>query len=287
MFNAMSYCVYCGSETTHLMSRETACLKEPMITSRIREIVPEIKVGRCTSCNSITASDERIEKFDDILAAYSKTTIDYWPKEISKAQRKLYSDIEKILNPTLSSMSICDVGCGKGDFLKNLNSCWRKIGIEPSLVSNKLIDNKDIQLFNGTLNSVDLPSGTTDVVSYLDVFEHLKDPVGEIKDAFRILKKGGEIVIYVGNSESFFARASGKYWYYLKMFGHISIPSKKALAAILADNGFNDIEVISRTHPSSRSFFEWLVYLLLANLFQRGSVPLYRDHILVRATKKM
>lgn len=281
----MNSCAYCGSQLNNLMVRDTSSLSEPMISSKVREIAPFISAGRCDSCQSITANDSRIEKFEELLKAYNDIPVGYWLEEPSKEHKALYSKIEKLVNPDNLKKSICDVGCGRGSFLQYLNERWEKTGVEPGEISRDLVKDKSIDLYTGTLENIAFPEGKFDVVSYIDVFEHLLDPIEEIKRARKILTKGGELIIYTGNASSFNSMISGKFWYYLKVFGHISIPSKEALVEALSKNGFSDIQVTITTHPSSRNFFTWLIYFVGSRLLDRGCTPLFRDHMLIKATK--
>src|SRR6202007_433585 len=47
----------------------------------------------------------------------------------------------------------------------------------------------------GTLRSAALPADTFDVVTILDVIEHMTDPVTELKEVYRVMKPGGLLIV--------------------------------------------------------------------------------------------
>lgn len=103
-----------------------------------------------------------------------------------------------------------DLGCGRG-FLPP----WREeqerdlakrpkalIGMDyddASLRDNKTIDRK----VRGDVSCLPFRDGVFDLVTSNMVFEHLKEPQAQLRDIFRTLKPGGELVFHTPNSRGY------------------------------------------------------------------------------------
>ena len=99
---------------------------------------------------------------------------------------------------------LLDVGCLWGSFLGSAHqSGFDVTGVEP--FGKAAIYVREILKLNasqGTLRSAGFPSESFDVVTILDVIEHLTDPVTELKEAYRVLKPGGLLVVSTPNVNS-------------------------------------------------------------------------------------
>ncbi len=94
-----------------------------------------------------------------------------------------------------------DVGCHMGMFLRNARGRgWKLFGVEPSPSLSEIAREKfGIQVFNGFLKDADFPDGFFDVITLTDVFEHMRDPLGELGYVKRMIQKDGLLFIKVPN----------------------------------------------------------------------------------------
>ena len=95
---------------------------------------------------------------------------------------------------------LLDVGCGRGEFLKNI---YRKTayayGIDPdeaAIKENNYIQNK----FVGTVEKLPFDSNFFDLVVMCWVLEHLENPALAFKEIHRVLKPGGQIIFLTPNT---------------------------------------------------------------------------------------
>jgi SAM-dependent methyltransferase len=92
---------------------------------------------------------------------------------------------------------LLDVGCLWGSFLGHAHkSGFDVTGIEPFGKAATYV--KEVLKLNasqGTLRSAALPADTFDVVTILDVIEHMTDPVTELKEVYRVMKPGGLLIV--------------------------------------------------------------------------------------------
>jgi 2-polyprenyl-3-methyl-5-hydroxy-6-metoxy-1,4-benzoquinol methylase len=92
---------------------------------------------------------------------------------------------------------LLDVGCLWGSFLGYAHERGFDVtGIEPFGKAATYV--KEVLKLNasqGTLRSAALPAGSFDVVTILDVIEHMTDPVTELKEVYRVTKPGGLLIV--------------------------------------------------------------------------------------------
>jgi SAM-dependent methyltransferase len=114
-----------------------------------------------------------------------------------------YSVIEHLIkNSKRGGAKVLDVGCGYGYFLKMAS----ERGLEPNgveLAENaataaKLEFGSD-KIFHGELKAAAFADGQFDAITLWDVLVMMENPHHELKECYRILKKGGIIGIRVRN----------------------------------------------------------------------------------------
>jgi 2-polyprenyl-3-methyl-5-hydroxy-6-metoxy-1,4-benzoquinol methylase len=96
---------------------------------------------------------------------------------------------------------LLDVGCLWGSFLNQAHkSGFDVVGIEPfGKAATYVKDVLNLNASQGTLRSAQFPPDSFDVVTILDVIEHLTDPVAELKEAHRVVKPGGLLAVSTPN----------------------------------------------------------------------------------------
>jgi SAM-dependent methyltransferase len=289
-------CVYCAGKLTFFRKEKIDCAYDEIgFIKKIDATEIELLHGKCIDCSSIIAADIRMTNDSNLLDAYFDAPETYsYDKKSMNRHIPFYKKVESIINPDRNKMSICDVGCNTGGFLELLEDSWTKYGVEPSSSALNAIKDGQINIFHGTLSESPFDRHSMDIISYLDVFEHLKDPNQEIQTAQQFLAPQGKLVILTGDATSLTARLAGINWSYLKQMGHVSIASKQSLINALNKAGFLKIDVLSINHPYSRSFAHYLILLLLSKILRSQSkirlfgreytVPLLYDHMLIIAS---
>ncbi len=99
------------------------------------------------------------------------------------------------------SGTLLDVGCFSGLFLSNAKKRgFEIVGVEPNKDAYLHVRNtRGFEVVHGSLESAHFETARFSVVSYLDVIEHVPNPVSELKEAFRILRPGGIVVLTTPN----------------------------------------------------------------------------------------
>jgi SAM-dependent methyltransferase len=130
------------------------------------------------------------------------------------------------------SYSILDVGCAQGSHLTVYPRDVKRAGVEPALSALPKLAERQIEWLGGDLKDVN-SDARFDVISILDVLEHVQDPAAMIRNADRLLHNGGVMAIVTGNIHGFSAQISGRRWLYYSLPEHVSFPSWDGLRRIL------------------------------------------------------
>jgi len=93
---------------------------------------------------------------------------------------------------------LADVGCGGGAQLREYARSWRAIGVDPSPDALALTRGRaGVPVVAGDAQRLPLASGSLAVLSLLDVLEHCDDDGEAAREALRVLRPGGVLVISV------------------------------------------------------------------------------------------
>lgn len=159
-------------------------------------------------------------------------------------------------------LSILDVGCGTGLFLKFARDAGYQVrGIELSqsaVTYGQQVYGLPIE--TGTIESADLPENSFDVITMWHVLEHLADPVGALERITDLLKQGGLLLFGVPNIESYEAKLFGRRWFSLDAPRHLGHFSPQTAKRAVEEAGLN----VERVEHSSGT--AGLVYSLMGDL---------------------
>lgn len=209
---------------------------------------------RCLQCGHVYVdpmpTKEELEEF------YSS---DYFQFGSTKGYREGYENfgelqkkfLQKILNNIVrinpKAKSLLDIGCAYGFFLKLASEIGLKVeGVEVSKTASVYaMKNYSLVIHNGTLQSYIKQNSYPkfDVVTMLDVLEHLQDPDEAIQIASQLIESGGVLVIKVPNVGSTRARIQGKRWRQIKPPEHLHYFSKRSIESLLAKHSFQIIKL--------------------------------------------
>ncbi len=97
---------------------------------------------------------------------------------------------------------ILDVGGGTGLFLQSLDSRWEKHCSDVSVFALSEAKKRDITVYHGELEHLDLAGQSFDVVCFRASLHHAYSPRRCIKRAFTLLKPGGLVAVVMSNNWS-------------------------------------------------------------------------------------
>ncbi|MGH7206387.1 MAG: class I SAM-dependent methyltransferase [Nitrospiraceae bacterium] len=135
---------------------------------------------------------------------------------------------------------ILDVGCGPGKLLRVLRDWgWGVHGVDFSPVAVECAREKyGLEVRLGDLLQARYEDGYFDVVMFNHCLEHVYQPVETLREAYRILKPGGLLLIAIPNARSFESRLFGKWWVQWDVPRHLFHFTKQTMTRLLTKTGF-------------------------------------------------
>lgn len=163
--------------------------------------------------------------------------------------------------PDLPLGSCLDIGCSRGEFLYLMQTLgWKVKGVE---FSSKAINPFGLEIFNGTLDAAQFDSNTFDLVTLWAVLEHIHNPLDQLREISRIMKKDtGTLLLMVTNMNSLPARLMQVD----DIPRHLILFHPSSLKRMLSTVGFTDVKIYCdhRLYGSThRGLFLFLVKMLL------------------------
>jgi 2-polyprenyl-3-methyl-5-hydroxy-6-metoxy-1,4-benzoquinol methylase len=135
--------------------------------------------------------------------------------------------------------TLFEVGAGNGAFLQSMQRLgWRVAGCELSHSGVEAARTLGLAVDQGTLESGHYQAELFDVLRLDQVFEHLHDPRGFLREAYRVIKPGGFMIIGVPNADAASYALFGPYWGLLGVPFHLVQYSSRALEALIEEAGF-------------------------------------------------
>jgi 2-polyprenyl-3-methyl-5-hydroxy-6-metoxy-1,4-benzoquinol methylase len=156
-------------------------------------------------------------------------------------------------------IKLLEIGCGTGRFIreivdnKNLEITGSEIYLKGILYAKKNIPNVDFIQFDVTQGLI---GEEFDLIIALDVVEHIENDVAALSNIYKMLRKGGGLIITVPQHMFLWSRLD-------EILKHKRRYSRRELVAKLQENGF-DIRYLT-------SFlFVLFPLMVIARMFDRG-----------------
>lgn len=121
----------------------------------------------------------------------------WWFATRTWAIEKFLDEIpRKQVESSESAFNILDVGCGAGNMIHHLARYGRVQGIEVDARPVKIAQQRgyDVRLGDAT-KEIPFPDASFDLVTALDVIEHVDADENILREAFRVLRPNGQVLI--------------------------------------------------------------------------------------------
>jgi 2-polyprenyl-3-methyl-5-hydroxy-6-metoxy-1,4-benzoquinol methylase len=168
----------------------------------------------------------------------------YWDENTGEERSHLPLDkvkLAEILVPDVKK--VLDIGSGAGWGVKTLKeSGFEAYGYD--IVSPKMCHES---ITVGPRSAV---SGQYDVVTAIEVMEHLIDPIEACAWISDLVRPGG---VFAFSTSTFSSKKHDDTWWYLKQVGHISLHTRSSLHLLAEATGFKVVADVFSTHLWIRS----------------------------------
>lgn len=176
------------------------------------------------------------------------------------------SRLKKIKKLTGADPSpILDVGCGWGDFLQVVkDNRFPYLGIDVSEEAIKICLSKKLNCRAIDIASLESKQqGKYSAITLFQVIEHLKNPLPVLKSAFKLLKKGGLILLTTPNNNAWSRKIFGARWSVHHTPAHFVFYNQTNLKKLLGQAGFSNIKVgLDRVRFLSLTYLVWRLFNL-------------------------
>jgi len=229
--------------------------------NRLRIKEKEFLVVECNSCGLVyllNPPDESVI-YEDYYQIEFKGT-DYredsnYPHlreifEINKQRTELIKEITK----GKSELSLLDIGCGSGLFLKSCKDAGiNGEGIDVSNTALGFARNEfGLSVYNKRVEELVTDYRKYDIITLWHVLEHFLEPIDELQKIKELLTPNGILLIEVPNLKSIKFRLSGNKWKGgNNPLYHRSFFTAKTLKNTLAESGFSCAERLKFTYQLS------------------------------------
>jgi SAM-dependent methyltransferase len=242
---AVRACPLCGSRDEAQVIDRTFDASHVGRLSFASRKPPELMHWRlvtCPSCGLVYASPAPTG--EELLREYRDAGFD--AADESRYAAATYAGLVAKLLPSLPDRDgALDIGAGDGAFLERLLGLGfgRVVGLEPSPAaragaSARVRDSIREQPFEAGA----LDAGSFSLVSCLQTIEHLPEPLEACREAGRLLKPGGALLVVCHDRRAWSARLLGRRSPIYDI-EHLQLFDRATLLALLERSGFERIEV--------------------------------------------
>lgn len=260
------HCPLCGRQPESLVLEIPASPKDNR---------PDLTLGRCASCDTgILHPRPTVEMIGEFY------TDDYDPYQVLQTadaaglrlgfwrlavQRALFGAPQSPLRQGLlapgrilfnalatrpliflpKSGRVLDVGAGSGDTVRVYRALgYEAEGLEPHEKTCRYArEYYGLPMHCGTLDSLDVPEGSQDLVLLWNVLEHLHEPLPALRRVLALLKSGGQAAIALPNLDAWGLQQYGTDWYPLDPPRHLYHFTPRSLREVLVRAGFRNITI--------------------------------------------
>jgi SAM-dependent methyltransferase len=213
--------------------------------------VNRCRIWQCTSCGLGSADVEDFDPGGYYTADYfsgkhSDGYADYLGAE--RVLRGEFAQTVKFMRRFREAGRLLDIGCAYGFFLKEARRFFEITGIEIAEEAAEACRRAGLPVLSGMADEANMAKvGVVDVITLLDVIEHLAQPDETLALCQRQLAPGGLILITTGDFGSFAARLSGARWRLMTPPQHLWFFTRESLRRMAGKLG---LSIIHFDHPA-------------------------------------
>lgn len=192
----------------------------------------------CKTCGFMQCSNVK-----EVLSFYEQLQ-DQSYEETRKPRGLQMKKILELIKKYKSNCRLLDVGAGSGILVEQaIDMGYEAEGIEPSKWLAEKAHDRGLPVYEGALSNFK-PKYLYDVVTVVDVIEHVTRPLDLLSNVYNLVSNDGIVVIVTPDIGSSVAKLLGwKWWHY--RIAHIGYFNKNTLNFALNNSGFKLLKMYS------------------------------------------
>jgi SAM-dependent methyltransferase len=165
---------------------------------------------------------------------------DAWYEKYKPAYKSELLALKNFLPESRGNLKTLEIGAGSGRFASPLGV---RYGLEPARAMAKIAEKRGVQTILGVAESLPFKKESIDLILIVAALSLFKDPIQALREAARVLKVNGKIVIGLLDRDSL----HGDFYESRKKEGRFSSEAKflstAEVSGWLTDLGFGEIKV--------------------------------------------
>jgi SAM-dependent methyltransferase len=192
------------------------------------------RIVRCMTCDFLFADPLPT----DLLGAYADLQDEEYEADAAARARNFLPILAHVRALRPAARSLLDVGAGTGILCEAARTLgFEPTGVEPSRWAVETARRvRALDLLQGSVPHPALAGRRFDVVTLIDVIEHVEDPLALLVAARAALGAGGIVVIVTPDVASLAARLLGHRWWHFRL-AHVGYFSARTMRAALVRTG--------------------------------------------------
>lgn len=189
---------------------------------------------KCSNCSFVFAKKIPTQKELELhYEGYGRN--DY----LSPITIKRYNDILDDFEKYKKTKKLLDVGCGIGYFLEiAIKRGWEVYGTEYTDEAIEICRKKGISMHKGVLNPKNYEEESFDIITSFEVIEHINNPIDELRNFHKLLRKGGLVYLTTPNFNSLLRYRLKSEYNVICYPEHLSYYTPKTLKKVFLNTGF-------------------------------------------------
>ena len=197
-----------------------------------------LPLRECSRCGFVFASRDALP---DLTSLYLELDDPEYTSSAHARRRQMAHLLRWALRDVPRPARLLDVGAASGILLEEaLNLGFEAVGVEPSKHLAAQGRGAGLEVHEGSLPHAALSGERFDVVTIVDVIEHVDDPLGLLAQCHRHLVRGGLLLVVTPDRRSVAARILGRRWWHRRL-AHVCYFDRTTLTQALTRSGFEPV----------------------------------------------
>jgi SAM-dependent methyltransferase len=225
-------CIACGGDETTLIGKLPVFTPD-FLGQPLTETVDAGSLYRCGNCSLLFRWP--MPDPETLLAYYRGLDKDEWWQH--EPDRKVWRYAAKQLK-NIPTPSVLDVGCFRGNMLREIGKNLSCFGVEPSPSARREAEAHRITVIGDSIDSLQGETRRFGAITLIDVAEHLPRPLESLQILSGLLVSGGKLIIFTGATDAVTWQFARQDYWYCAMPEHVAFFSPSWFRWAAAQLGF-------------------------------------------------